>query len=196
MSKLRRVCVYCGSTSGNRPAFAVAAAGLGQLLAREGIGVVYGGASVGLMGIVADAALASGGEVIGVLPEKLFEREVAHAGLTELHTVASMHERKALMSELADAFVALPGGYGTIEEVVEAVTWTQLGIHDKPVGLLDVEGYFEHLVAFLDRAVADRLLRPESRSLLLHDDDAVRLLDRLRSVGLDQGPTWADPPAP
>jgi len=195
MAKLRRVCVYCGSTSGNRPSFAVAAAGLGQLLAREGIGVVYGGASVGLMGIVADAALAAGGEVIGVLPDKLFEREVAHAGLTELHTVGSMHERKALMSDLADAFVALPGGYGTIEEVVEAVTWTQLGIHAKPVGLLDVEGYFEHLVAFLDRGVADGLLRTESRSLLLCDDDPVRLLERLRT-GAPPPAEWNDPPTP
>jgi len=195
MAKLRRVCVYCGSTSGNRPSFAVAAAGLGQLLAREGIGVVYGGASVGLMGIVADAALAAGGEVIGVLPDKLFEREVAHAGLTELHTVGSMHERKALMSDLADAFVALPGGYGTIEEVVEAVTWTQLGIHAKPVGLLDVEGYFEHLVAFLDRGVADGLLRTESRSLLLCDDDQVRLLERLRT-GAPPPAEWTDPPTP
>lgn len=195
MAKLRRVCVYCGSTSGNRPSFAVAAAGLGQLLAREGIGVVYGGASVGLMGIVADAALASGGEVIGVLPGKLFEREVAHAGLTELHTVASMHERKALMSDLADAFIALPGGYGTIEEVVEAVTWTQLGIHAKPVGLLDVDGYYENLVAFLDRGVTDGLLRPESRSLLLCDDDPVRLLDRLRT-GARPPVEWTDPPSP
>jgi uncharacterized protein (TIGR00730 family) len=195
MSKLRRVCVYCGSAPGNRPAFAVAAAAMGQLLAREGIGVVYGGASVGLMGIVADAALAAGGEVIGVLPEKLFEREVAHAGLSELHTVASMHERKALMSELSDAFIALPGGYGTIEEVVEAVTWTQLGIHAKPVALLDVDGYYEHLVAFLDRAVVDGLLRPDSRALLLCDDDAPRLLERLR----DSAPLpveWTDAPEP
>jgi len=195
MPKLRRICVYCGSTTGTRPTFAMAAAGLGQLLAREGVGIVYGGASVGLMGIVADAALAAGGEVFGVLPDKLFEREVAHAGLTELHLVSSMHERKALMSELADAFVALPGGYGTIEEVVEAVTWTQLGIHSKPVGLLDVDGYFEHLVAFLDRGVADGLLRPESRELLLCDDDPARLLERLRSE-----PTppieWTDPPRP
>ncbi len=173
----------------------MAAAGLGQLLAREGIGVVYGGASVGLMGIVADAALAAGGEVIGVLPDKLFEREVAHAGLTELHTVASMHERKALMSELADAFVALPGGYGTIEEVVEAVTWTQLGIHAKPVGLLDVDGYFEHLVAFLDRAVTDGLLRPDSRSLLVCDDEPARLLERLRT-GAPPPVEWTDPPTP
>lgn len=195
MSKLRRVCVYCGSTSGNRPGFAVAAAAFGQLLAREHIGIVYGGASVGLMGIVADAALAAGGEVIGVLPEKLFEREVAHAGLTVLHKVSSMHERKALMSELADAFVALPGGYGTIEEVVEAVTWTQLGIHAKPVGLLDVDGYFDHLVAFLDRGVADGLLRPSNRSLLLCDDDPVRLLERLRT-GAPPEPEWTDPPTP
>jgi uncharacterized protein (TIGR00730 family) len=195
MSELRRVCVYCGSTPGNRPSFAVAAAGLGQRLADEGIGVVYGGASVGLMGIVADAALAAGGEVIGILPEKLFEREVAHAGLTDLHTVATMHERKALMSELSDAFVALPGGYGTVEEVIEAVTWTQLGIHAKPVGLLDVDGYFEHLVAFLDRATADGLLRPENRALLLCDDDAGRLLDRLRE-GLTATPEWTDAPPP
>ena len=196
MRTLRRVCVYCGSSPGSRPAFAVAAAGVGRLLAGQGIGVVYGGAAVGLMGIVADAALDAGGEVIGVLPDKLFEHEVGHDRLTELHVVASMHERKAMMSELADAFIALPGGYGTIEEVVEAVTWTQLGIHDKPVGLLDVEGYFDHLVAFLDRAVDDELLKPDSRSLLLHDDDAPRLLDRLRSVPTGVGPKWVDPPAP
>ena len=196
MRTLRRVCVYCGSSLGSRPAFAVAAAGVGRLLAGRGIGVVYGGAAVGLMGIVADAALDAGGEVIGVLPDKLFEHEVGHDRLTELHVVASMHERKAMMSDLADAFIALPGGYGTIEEVVEAVTWTQLGIHDKPVGLLDVEGYFDHLVAFLDRAVDDELLRPDSRSLLLHDDDGPRLLERLRSVPTGVGPKWLDPPAP
>jgi len=196
MRTLRRVCVYCGSSPGSRPAFAVAAASVGRMLAGQGIGVVYGGAAVGLMGIVADAALDAGGEVIGVLPDKLFEHEVGHDRLTELHVVASMHERKAMMSDLADAFIALPGGYGTIEEVVEAVTWTQLGIHDKPVGLLDVEGYFDHLVAFLDRAVDDELLKPDSRSLLLHDDDAPRLLDRLRSVPTGVGPKWVDPPAP
>jgi uncharacterized protein (TIGR00730 family) len=194
MRALRRVCVYSGSNPGSRPAFAVAAAGLGRLLADEGIGVVYGGAGVGLMGIVADAALAVGGEVIGVLPDKLFEHEVGHDGLTELHVVGSMHERKALMSELSDAFIALPGGYGTIEEVVEAVTWTQLGIHDKPVGLLDVDDYFAHLVAFLDRAVDDGLLRPDSRALLLHDDDPIRLLDALRVA--EVGRTLDDPPAP
>jgi uncharacterized protein (TIGR00730 family) len=195
MRRLRRVCVYCGSNSGVRPTFAAAAAGLGRLLAEEGIGVVYGGASIGLMGIVADAALTAGGEVIGVLPDKLFEHEIAHAGLSDLHVVTSMHERKTLMSELADGFIALPGGYGTIEEVVEAVTWTQLGIHDKPVGLLDVDGFFDHLIAFLDRAVSDGLLRPGSRELLLCDDDPRRLLDRLRSEGPPPA-TSADPPAP
>jgi uncharacterized protein (TIGR00730 family) len=147
------------------------------------------------MGIVADAALAAGGEVIGVLPDKLFEHEIAHAGLSELHVVTSMHERKKLMSELADGFIALPGGYGTIEEVVEAVTWTQLGIHDKPVGLLNVDGYFDHLVAFLDRAAVDGLLRPDNRALLMCDDDARRLLDRLRAEG--PPPAFpAQPPAP
>ena len=196
MRRLRRVCVYCGSSAGSRPSFAVAAAGLGRLLADQGIGVVYGGAAVGLMGIVADAALDAGGEVIGIMPDKLFDHEIGHDRLTELHVVASMHERKAMMSELADAFIALPGGYGTIEEVVEAVTWTQLGIHDKPVGLLDVDGYYEHLVAFLDRAVDDQLLRPDSRALLLHDDDAPRLLDRLRATADPAGPKWIDPPAP
>jgi len=192
MSKLRRVCVYCGSTSGNRPAFAVAAAGFGQLLAREGIGIVYGGASVGLMGIVADAALAADGEVIGVLPGKLFEREVAHEGLTELHTVASMHERKALMSELADAFVALPGGYGTIEEVVEAVTWTQLGIHDKPVGLLDVEGYYGPLLTFLDEAVTSGFLRPEHRAMLHQARAPGLLLDTLAGWRPTLVDKWVD----
>jgi uncharacterized protein (TIGR00730 family) len=182
MVELRRVCVYCGSTPGTRAGFRRAAADLGHLLATNGVGVVYGGASVGLMGIVADAALAAGGEVIGVIPDKLFGDEVAHEGLTQLHVVGSMHERKALMSQLADAFVALPGGFGTIEEVIEAVTWSQLGLHAKSVGLLDVDGYFDHLLAFLDRAQADGLLKPESRALLLHDDDPGRLLHRLGQV--------------
>jgi uncharacterized protein (TIGR00730 family) len=196
MSELRRLCVYCGSSAGNRPGFADAADAVGRLLAESGIGVVYGGASVGLMGRVADAALRAGGEVIGVLPGKLFEREVAHAGLTELRVVSSMHERKALMSELSDGFIALPGGYGTIEEVVEAVTWNQLGIHAKPVGLLDVDGYFDLLLAFLDRGVADGLLAPTSRALLHHDTDPTALLGQLRvAAGLPHAPE-ADAPAP
>jgi len=196
MSELRRLCVYCGSSPGNRPGFGDAADAVGRLLAESGIGVVYGGASVGLMGRVADAALRAGGEVIGVLPDKLFEREVAHAGLSELRVVASMHERKALMSELSDGFIALPGGYGTIEEVVEAVTWNQLGIHAKPVGLLDVDGYFDLLLAFLDRGVADGLLAPTSRALLHHDTDPMALLRQLRqAAGLSHAPE-ADAPAP
>ena len=191
MSELRRVCVYCGSKPGGRPSFTAAAAGFGALLAGRGIGVVYGGASVGLMGAVADAALAAGGEVVGVIPDRLFEGEIAHAGLTQLHVVASMHERKALMSTLADAFVALPGGYGTIEEVVEAVTWTQLGIHDKPVGLLDVDDYFEHLLGFLDRAVADGFVSETNRRLVQADGDAERLLARLERCA---GRTASDQP--
>jgi len=193
---LQRVCVYCGSSSGNRPRFGDVAEQVGRLLARRGIGVVYGGASIGLMGRVADGALSEGGEVHGVIPGELFADEVAHDGLTELYVVGSMHERKALMSGLADAFVALPGGFGTIEEVIEAVTWTQLGIHHKSVGLLDVDGYFDHLIAFLDRAVEDGLLRPQSRALLCHDDDPERLLDRLAGPGpeLAFGPDTA--PAP
>jgi uncharacterized protein (TIGR00730 family) len=193
---LGRVCVYCGSSTGTRPRFAEMAEHVGRLLARRGIGVVYGGASVGLMGLVADGALAEGGEVIGVIPDKLFAEEVAHGGLTELHVVGSMHERKALMSQLADAFIALPGGFGTIEEVIEAVTWTQLGIHAKPVGLVDVDGYFDHLVAFLDRAVDDGLLRPDSRALLCRDDDPGRLLELLGTGSPGRIPDPDRAPAP
>ena len=193
---ISNLCLFCGSNTGTRPSYAAAAREIGRTLAARNITLVYGGGSVGLMDIAAQSALDAGGRVVGVITEQLMVREVGHSGLDELHVVASMHERKAMMSELADAFIALPGGYGTIEEVVEAVTWTQLGIHDKPVGLLDVDGYFDHLVAFLDRAVDDALLRPDSRSLLLHDDDASRLLERLRSVPTGVGPKWIDPPAP
>jgi uncharacterized protein (TIGR00730 family) len=179
MANLRRVCVYCGSKAGRRDGFTEAAEAIGRGLANAGIGVVYGGASVGLMGSVADAALTAGGDVIGIIPGGLFEDEVAHEGLTELHVVASLHERKALMSELSDAFIALPGGYGTIDELVEALTWAQLGIHTKPVGLLDLDGYFEHLLAFFDRAVEDGLLGSDSRQLLLRDVDPAALIGRL-----------------
>ncbi len=186
MADLRRICVYCGSKPGHPASFTATARHLGRVLADRGIGLVYGGASVGLMGAVADAALAAGGEVFGVIPGDLFADEVAHDGLTELHVVSSMHERKARMSELADAFIALPGGFGTIEEVVEAVTWTQLGIHAKPVALLDVDGYYRHLVAFLDRAVDDGLLTPAGRRLLGCDDDPERLVDGL-AAAVDAG---------
>jgi hypothetical protein len=176
---VKRVCVFCGSSPGARPAYRAAAEQLGAALAARGLGLVYGGARVGLMGALADAALAAGGEVVGVLPSALERYEVAHEQLTQLERVSSMHERKARMAELADAFVALPGGVGTLEETFEILTWGQLGIHAKPCALLDVEGYFAPLLALLDSAVAERFVKPEHRALLLVDDDPERLLDRL-----------------
>lgn len=176
---LRRVCVYSGSTPGGDPAYVEAAAGLGTLLAERGIGVVYGGGRAGLMGAVADAALAAGGEVVGVLPRLLEEREIGHHGLTELRLVDTMHERKAEMAALADAFVALPGGLGTLEELVEAATWTQLRIHAKPVGLLDVARYWQELEALLDHAVREGFLRPQNRGLVVRSGDPAILLDLL-----------------
>ena len=176
---MKRVCVYCGSSPGRRSAYVAQARALGALLARRGLGLVYGGGSVGLMGAVADAALAAGGEVVGVIPRKLVEREVEHRGLSKLRVVGSMHERKQAMADLADAFVAMPGGMGTLEELAEMLTWGQLGIHAKPVGLLDVDGYWRPLELFFDHAVAEGFLRPEHRALLLGDADPARLLDRL-----------------
>ncbi|WP_211260640.1 TIGR00730 family Rossman fold protein [Amycolatopsis jejuensis] len=173
-----RICVFCGSARGFSPEYTDAAAGMGKLLAQRGIGLVYGGASVGTMGVVADAALAAGGEVIGVIPEVLSSVEIAHGGLTELHVVADMHQRKAKMAELSDAFVALPGGAGTLEELFEVWTWAQLGIHRKPIGLLDVAGYYTPLVAFADHMQQEGFLRPETRALLTVDSDAAALLDR------------------
>jgi hypothetical protein len=173
------VCVFCGSSAGARPAYEAAARGLGRLLAERGLGLVYGGASVGLMGAVADAALAAGGAVTGVIPRALVEKEVAHRRLPDLRVVGTMHERKALMAELSDAFVALPGGLGTLEELFEVWTWAQLGLHPKPVAALDVAGFYRPLVAFLDGAAGERFVRPEHRGMLLVDDDAGALLDRL-----------------
>jgi hypothetical protein len=178
---LRRVCVYAGSRPGADSAYAEAAAELARLLAAEGVGVVYGGGRVGLMGTLADAALAAGADVVGVIPEALVERELAHPGV-DLRVVGSMHERKALMAELADAFVALPGGMGTLEEVVEMATWAQLGIHRKPVGALNVAGYYDGLAAFLDSAVERGFLRPEHRGLLVVERDAAELLAWCRRV--------------
>ncbi len=180
-SNLRRVCVFCGSSRGRPTAFAARAEELGRRLAGEGLELVYGGGNVGLMGILADAVLGNGGRVIGVIPRSLVEREVAHFGLSELRVVDSMHERKQLMHELADAFVALPGGLGTFEELFETLTWSQLGLHAKPCGILDVEGYFRPLIELLEHAVASELLAPEHRDALLVDTDAARLLARLRT---------------
>jgi uncharacterized protein (TIGR00730 family) len=176
---MRRVCVFAGSNPGARPEYAAAAYELGEALATRGIGVVYGGGNVGLMGVLADAALRRGGSVVGVIPEALLRKEVAHTGLTELRVVASMHERKALMSDLADAFVALPGGLGTFEELFEIVTWSQLGIHAKPCGLLNVRGYYDGLLTFLRHAVAEEFLHPRHAALLLASDSIADLLARL-----------------
>src|SRR5512140_2299313 len=164
---MKRICVFCGSSVGRNPRYVEAARRVGVALARRGIGLVYGGASVGLMGAVADAALEAGGEVVGVIPKALQLRELAHARLTTLHVVASMHERKAKMAELADGFVALPGGMGTLEEFAEILTWAQLGLHAKPSGLLDVGGYYAPLIQFFDRAVVEGFVRPEHRRMVL-----------------------------
>lgn len=176
-----RVCVFCGSRSGDAPLHAEMARLLGTLLAVRGHGVVYGGGNIGLMGIVADAALAAGGEVIGVIPQHLLEREVAHAGLTKLHVVNSMHTRKALMADLSDAFIAAPGGFGTLDELCEILTWAQLGLHRKPCGLLNVAGYYDPLLGMFDRAVNDGFLSLPHRQLIISDNDPTRLLDRLAS---------------
>src|SRR6476659_9409503 len=154
-----RICVFCGASPGNEARYVDAARAVGEGRARQGIGVVYGGGRVGLMGAVADAALAAGGEVIGVIPQELVDRELAHGGLTELHVVGSLHERKALMAELSDAFVALPGGFGTLDELMEQLTWSQLGLHRKPVGLLDVEGFWAPLIALARHAVEEGFVR-------------------------------------
>jgi hypothetical protein len=175
----RRICVFCGSSSGNRPVYTAVAATVGRRLAAHGIGVVYGGGRNGLMGTVADAALEADGEVIGVIPRHLAEREAAHPGVTDLRIVGSMHERKALMSDLADAFLALPGGFGTFEEFCEIITWTQLGLHRKPCGILNVDGYYDHLLALFDHAVCERFLKPLHRQIVISGDEPEALIARL-----------------
>jgi uncharacterized protein (TIGR00730 family) len=193
---MRRICVFCGSSSGARPEYAAVATALGTLLAQRGIGLVYGGASVGLMGTMADAALAAGGEVHGVIPRGLFPDEIPHGGLTGQHVVDSMHERKALMAELSDGFVAMPGGSGTLEEIFEVFTWLQLGIHGKGSVLLDVAGYWDPLEALLDRAVEERFLRAEHRAMLPSvetPEDAVATLEAFHAPRYGK---WIDRPAP
>ena len=189
----RRICVFCGSASGDDPRFADAARLLGRELARRHIGLVYGGGRVGLMGQLADAALAAGGEVFGVIPQKLCDLEVGHTGLTELFVVDSMHARKMLMAQLADAFIALPGGIGTLEELFEAVTWCQLGYHQKPVGLLDVAGYYAPLLTFIDQASAAGFIRPMYRPILQSASEIDVLLEQLAQVEL---PRFVAPPPP
>lgn len=174
---MKRVCVFCGSNPGARSEYAEAARSVGRILAKRGLGVVFGGGNVGLMAQVASAALAEGGKVIGVIPGVLVEKELAHTGVTDLRVVDSMHERKAMMADLSDAFIALPGGWGTLEELFETVTWAQLGFHEKPVGLLNVLGFYDGLLRFLDHAVAEGFLKAKHRALLLVGDSPEALLD-------------------
>lgn len=190
---MKRICVFCGSATGRQSAYADAARALAGELARRGLGLVYGGGSVGLMGVLADAILAASGEAIGVLPRGLASKELAHAGLTQLHVVSSMHERKALMASLADGFVALPGGLGTMEELVEILTWAQLGIHRKPVGLVNVGGYWNGLLGLLRHAAGEGFVRPEFQGLLLTDADPAALLDQLAAWRPSDAPrAWLD----
>jgi len=190
---MRRICVFCGASPGARPEYAQATTELARLLVADGIGVVYGGGGVGLMGALADAMLAEGGEITGVIPRALVDREIAHPEVTDMRVVGSMHERKALMAELADAFVALPGGLGTLEELFEVYTWAQLGLHRKPCALLNVEGYYDGIAGFLADAVEERFLRQEHRDMLLVEREPHALLERLRGFEPDAVlPKWID----
>jgi uncharacterized protein (TIGR00730 family) len=192
---VKRVLVFCGSSPGRKPEYAAAATELGRLLAARGLEVVYGGARVGLMGALADAALAGRGSVVGVIPNRLVEHEIAHAGCTKLHVVETMHERKALMAELSDAVIALPGGSGTLDELFELFTWKQLGLHRKPIGLLDVAGYWQPLLGFLQHAVNERFLRAEYLEDLQVEGSAAGLLDRLAAHEHRSYDKWLDRPA-
>lgn len=187
------VCVFCGSNTGEGEAYADAARKLARVIAGRRLKLVYGGGSVGLMGVLGEAALAAGAHVVGVTPRRLVEKEVVHNGLTELHVVETMHERKARMADLSDGFIALPGGLGTLDEMFEMLTWNQLGIHGKPCGVLDVNGYFEKLAAFLDHAVEQRFLKAEHRAMVLIERDPETLLDRMASARLPEVSKWIMP---
>ena len=195
---MRRVCVFCGASSGRLPGYGEAARAFGAAAAGRGLGIVYGGGRVGLMGALADAALAAGGEVVGAIPQELVDRELAHPGLSELHVVGSLHERKALMAELADAFVALPGGFGTLDELLEQLTWSQLGLHAKPIGLLDVEDYWRPLIALARHATEEGFVRESDLAVIAVAADAESLLDRLDRMTREERPRpkWSRPPAP
>lgn len=182
---MKSICVFCGSRLGSKPIYRETAKSVGQLIAQQQLRLVYGGGNIGLMGVVADAVLEHGGEVVGVIPGHLQEKEVGHAGLTELHVVSTMHERKALMANLSDAFIALPGGFGTFEEFCEILTWAQLDLHRKPCGLLNVDGFYDPLLTLFDRAVDDGFLRPEYRSMVLTATDTDELLMRMRAYKID-----------
>ena len=190
---MRRICVYCGSSPGKLTEYRGAARMLGHELAARGLGLVYGGASIGVMGAVADAVLEKGGEAIGVIPFALATREVAHSGLNELFVVDSMHERKAKMAELSDGFVALPGGWGTIEEIFEMLTWAQLGFHQKPCGLLNISGYYDHLYTFLEHAIDQRFVQEEYRPMIMMEQTAGDLLDRYLQYQAPSVKKWIGP---
>lgn len=189
---MKSICVYCGSNAGNKPVYAERALALGARIAAEGLQLVYGGGNVGLMGIVADAVLAHGGEVIGVIPEQLVQWEVAHKGVTRLEVVANMHERKARMFDLADAFVALPGGFGTLDEMFEMLTWRQLGLGKKPCAFLDVDGFYAPLIGMIDRMVEERFLHAEQRRDLWHGEDIDTLFAWMRGYVPAQADKWLD----
>ncbi len=193
MNSFHRVCVFCGSSGGFSEVYRSAAVELGRFLSEQGLGLVYGGGRIGLMGVVADAVLAQGGQVIGVIPQPMIAREIWHSGLTELRVVPSMHARKSLMAELADAFIALPGGFGTFEEFCEMVTWSQLGIHRKPCGLLNVDGYYDPLLQMFDRAVAEGFLKRENRELVLAAPDSRRLLEQMQAFEPVVVRKWIEP---
>jgi hypothetical protein len=192
VADLNTVCVFCASSRGTDPAIAEATVELGRLLADEGIELVFGGGAVGLMGLIADTVLDAGGRVTGIIPTALFPRQVAHQGCTELISVETMHERKAMMYERSDGFVALPGGFGTLEELAETLTWAQIGLHSKPVGVLDVGGFWQPLIRQFDRAVDLGVLRVSNRQMLIDRDDPVELLEALRSHVSTYDPKWID----
>ena len=189
---LRRICVFCGSSSGARESYAAAATSLARHLVASGIAIVYGGGKVGLMGRLADAALEAGGEVIGIMPRALVEKEISHARLSDLRVVGSMHERKAMMAELADAFIALPGGYGTFEEFCEVLTWTQLGLQRKPCGILNVEGYYDQLLSLFDHAAKEEFIKPAHRRMVLSDSGPEALVQRLLEYEPPLMDKWID----
>lgn len=189
---MQRICVYCGSNTGVRPVYAEAAEALADVLVRHDLELVYGGASKGIMGVIADKVLELGGKAHGVIPKLLLDKEIAHEGLTEQHVVASMHERKSMMAALSDGFIALPGGFGTLEELIEIVTWAQLRFHDKPCGMLNVAGYFNHLLAYLDHAEAEGFLRSENRQMLLADSDPAGLVRQFERYTAPRVDKWID----
>lgn len=189
---IQAICVFCGANYGKRPSYRESARRVGEILAKQAITLVYGGGNVGLMGALADACLENGGRVVGVIPRALAEKEIAHRNISEMHVVGSMHERKAMMADLADAFLTLPGGFGTWDEFCEALTWSQLGLQKKACAFLNVDGYYDALLAMAQRAAEDGFIQPEHRELLLVDTDAERIIERLQSYEVPCVPKWVD----